>query len=249
MAYDNIFKRLLNREVITPFLEHAMMADKWPDSYNIVVDTSPYYGKGDGYFHPSTHPLMGERQLYLMYHPDTRDKMYREPNRFQSQMIFAMGTALHSVVQTQFQMTGLLTEEDTEVEYVNHEHHVRGRIDFILTMPDGKRIPVEMKTITSWMFQKVEEIKPSWDAQLSLALDNSGFDEGILLLVERGDPFRIKEFPVVRNDELLSDIYRKFDNVREAIALNQPPRFCCAPESKEMKACPARFQCWLKDET
>lgn len=249
MVYENILQRLLMRESLTPYLENAMITDKWPDSYNIKVDTSPYYGHGDGYFHPSSHPMMGARQLYLMFHPDTRDKMHVEPRRFQSQMIFAMGTALHSVVQTQFQMAGLVTsDDDIEFEYVNREHHVRGRIDFIVDHPDGRRIPVEMKTINSWGFSRLEGPKDSWLAQLNLGLDNSGYDEGILLVVERGDPFRIKEIPVTRDDKLLSEIYGKFDYVRECIDLNTPPKPCCALDSNEMKSCPARFQCWMRED-
>lgn len=247
MPFDNILKRLSQKEVITPYLENAIMADNWPDQYMVPVDSSPYYGKGDGYFHPSTHPLMGARQLYYMFHPETRGKLYVEPKRLTSQMIFAMGSALHAVVQTQFQMTGLLEPEDVEVEYVNHDHHVRGRIDFILNHPSRGRTVVEMKTLVSRMFGKLEEIKPEWDAQLSIALDNMGASEGILLVVERGDPFRIREFVVPRNDALLSEIYTKFDYVRECIALNTPPKACCAPDSKEMKDCPARFKCWLSE--
>ncbi len=248
MAYESLFERLAHREMVTPYLENAIMADTWPDQYEIKVDSRPYYGLGDGYFHPSTHTMMGERQLYYMFHPDHREKMVREPKRLASQMIFAMGSAMHAVVQTQFQMANVLEDKDIEVEYINKEHHVRGRLDFIVTAPGGLRIPVELKTINPFLFQKTKEIKPTWDAQLSLALDALGFNEGILLMVTRGDPFLIKEFRVPRNDELLSKIYKKFDYVRECIALNTPPKPCCALGSNEMKGCPARFECWLKED-
>lgn len=159
-----------------------------------------------------------------------------------------MGSALHGVIQTQFQMAGLLAPEDTEYEYVNKEHHVRGRIDFILNHPSGERILCEMKTQNSFAFKKQDAIKPSWDAQMSLAMDSTGFDYGILLVMESGWPYSFKEFRVPRNDKLLSEIYAKFDYVRSCIAMNTPPKYCCVLGSKEMDNCPARYSCWLADE-
>jgi len=244
---DNILQRLASKELILPVFENQMRFDEWPDSYQVKVDSSPYYGAGDGFFHPSTHPLMPARQLYYMFHPDTRDKIVPEANTLQRQMTLSVHSAIHAVIQTQMQMTGLVvSEEDIEVEYVNHEHHVRGRIDFIVDHPTEGRVPVELKGQNPYSFRKQETIKPEWDAQLSLALDNVGADFGILMVLETGWPYQLKEYRVQRNDALLSEIYTKFDLVREAIATNTPPRHCCMPDSPEMKVCPARMVCWLK---
>lgn len=243
--YESILKRLSNKELILPYLERSIVSEKWPESYTVTIDSGAYYGHGDGYFHPSTHPLMGARQLYLMFHPSTRHLMVREPSTLQREMTLSMGSALHGVVQTQMEMAGLVTSDNIEVEYVNTEHHVRGRIDFIVDHPDGRTLPVEMKTRTHFKFNKQTEILPSWDAQLSLALDATGHDEGVLLMVESGWPYSMKEFLVPKNVELLETIYSKFDYVRDCIENNTPPLHCCDFDSVEMKACPARFSCWL----
>lgn len=248
MTYGSILRSLANREVIIPYLENAILSQDWPDSYDITIDSSPYYGHGDGYFHPSTHPLMGERELYYLFHPDYRDRVVRERPSLKREMTLAMGSALHGIIQAQFMMTGLVRHDQVEVEYINREKHVRGRIDFIVSHPDGRTIPVELKTRTSYKFSTQDEILPSWDAQLSMALDATGYDTGILLLLESGFPYGMKEFVVPRNDALLSEIYAKFDRVREAIALNRPPMYCCAKGSPEMTSCPARFCCWLADD-
>lgn len=247
MTYGSILRSLANREVIIPYLENAILSQEWPDKYTITIDSSPYYGHGDGYFHPSTHPLMGERQLYYLFHPDYRDRIVQERPSLKREMTLAMGSALHGIVQTQFVMTGLVRPDQLEVEYINRDKHVRGRIDFIVNHPDGRRLICEMKTQTNYKFSKQEEIKPEWDAQLSLALDAMGEDTGILLLFESGFPYGLKEFTVPRNDALLSEIYAKFDRVREAIALNRPPMYCCAKGSPEMTSCRARFACHLAD--
>ena len=245
-AYRDVFRSLADRELLLPYLRHAVLSNNWPDNYIVEVDSSPYYGSGDGYFHPSTHPLMGARQLYYMFHPDYADKMVWEVRDVQDEMTLAMGSALHAVVQTQFIQSGLLVPEDVEVEYINEQHHVRGRMDFIIHHPIGDKVVTEFKTHNSRAFTFQKEILPEWDAQLFLALDYAGQPYGILLMLESGFPYRMREFKVPRNDALLSEIYAKFDLVRESIALNRPPPHCCAIDSKEMKECPARYECWLK---
>jgi hypothetical protein len=145
--WDNILKRLANKELILPILENQMRSDTWPDRYPIWVDSSPYYGAGDGYFHPSTHPLMHPRQLYYMFHPDHRHLIEHEPFSIQREMTLSMGSALHAVVQTQMIMTGMTSEEHIEVEYINTEHHVRGRTDMVFFHPSEGPLVVELKAL------------------------------------------------------------------------------------------------------
>jgi hypothetical protein len=224
-----------------------MLADNWPKSYTIEVDSSEYYGKGDGYFHPSTHPLMGERELYYRFHPATADQMAWERPSVQREMTLAVRSAMHGVVGTQFKMAGLCRDEDIEHEYINTEHHVRGRIDWLVHLPNGMVIPVEMKGRTHFKYNKQVEPEPSWVAQLNLGMDAVGAQLGVVLMQQDGYPYHMREFPVKRDPLLLGEIYARFDRVRAAIAANEPPRYCCAEGSTQMKSCPARFVCWLAD--
>lgn len=252
-AYDNILKRLAAKELILPILENQMRSDTWPDRYPIWVDSSPYYGAGDGYFHPSTHPLMTPRQLYYMFHPDHRHLIEHEPFSIQREMTLSMGSALHAVVQTQMIMTGMTSEDHIEVEYINTEHHVRGRTDMVFFHPTEGPLIVELKTRTNRKFDETTvEDMPSWQIQTALACDNlskkydTDFTYAVLIMIESGYPFRMKELRIERNDALLRDTYAKFDYVRQAIADNVPPTLCCALDSKEMKSCRARHACWLR---
>ena len=153
-GFDKVLGRLADQDLITPYFEAAVLADNWPDSYTVRIDSSPYYGldeegKPDGYFHPSTHPTLGERELYYRFHPATRDKLAYEPNTTERQMAFAVGSAVHGVVQTQMVMAGLVKPEDIEVEYVNKEHNVRGRIDWLANHPNGTRLLVQRGVLKS----------------------------------------------------------------------------------------------------
>lgn len=249
MSFESLLNSLAHRDLILPYFEAALLSGNWPTSYSVEIDSAPYYGAGDGYFHPSSHPMKGERELYYMMHPDYAGKLVAERPSLQREMAFSMGSALHGIMQTQMQMAGLITSpDDIEVEYVNHEHHVRGRIDWITHHPtNGSRLPVEFKTRTAFKFSSQKEPEPSWVAQLNLALDSQDCDLGILLMMESGFPYRCAEFQVKRDHELLDSIYSKFDRVREAVATSTPPQHCCPPDSDVMKACPARQVCWLKE--
>lgn len=246
---QHLLDSLGSRDLILPYFEANLLADNWPDSYTIRIDSSPYYGAGDGYFHPSSHATKGERLLYYMMHPKYRDKLIQERPSLQREMAFAMGSALHGVLQTHMEMVELVRgPEDIEVEYINTEHHLRGRIDWITHHPNGSVLPVEMKTRTAFKYGSQTEPEPEWVAQLNLGLDSQDIDLGVILMVESGYPYRMREFQVRRDRELLDSIYAKFDRVREAVANNKPPRYCCAPDSQEMKKCPARNVCWLSKE-
>lgn len=244
--YGSILTSLADKELLLPYFRNAMLAQQWPDSYQVTIDSSPYYGHGDNMFHPSSHALMGARELYYRFHPDHRDKLLHEQRSVQSEMTLAMGSALHGIVQTQFQMAGLIKgPEHIEVEYVIAEHNARGRVDFLVHHPDGCVYPVELKTQNSRSFDLQTQIKDTWDAQLSMGLHGTGYSTGILLVLESGYPYRMKEYLVDRNDRLLSQIFAKFDYVRECIAHNTPPEHCCPLDSIQMKACPARYECWM----
>jgi hypothetical protein len=253
-SYRSIFSSLADKDLLLPYLKAAIRSASWPESYTITVDSSPYYGTGDGYFHPSTHAVStafnnaDARYLYYRFHPEHRDHLVFDERDTQAEMTMAMGSALHAVIQTQFQMAGILRPENVEVDYLIKEHHVRGRIDMIVDHPAEGPLVTEFKTINSRSFDSQHTIKPEWDAQLSLALHATGYPYGVLLALESGYPYRFREYRVPRNDELLSSIFARFDHVRESIALNRPPDPCCALGSPQMTKCPARTQCWLSPD-
>lgn len=244
----DVFRSLGDREIVAPYLKNAMLDPKWPAKYTIEVDSSPYYGLGDGYFHPSTHGLMDERRLYYQFHPKHRANLLFDPHDFNTEMTFAQGTALHAVVQTQLQMAKILRPENVEKEFIIVEHHVRGRTDMVVDHPTEGMLPVELKTQNARAFAFQDEIKESWNLQLNMALYGLGYSKGVLLVLEAARPFRTREFIVHRDDELLARTFAKFDYVRECVKNNTPPPHCCSKGSKEMKECPAKYECWLQSE-
>ena len=241
---SNILQRLSRQQLLLPYLEAKMLSDEWPDEYQVTVDSSPYTGYADGWFHPSSHVLADERLLYYTLHPDYKYNLRQETRSMQGMMTLAMGSALHAVVQTKFILAGLITENDVEVKLVDEVHRGRGSMDFRIKHPNGNKYACEMKTMNSYSFAKLTHPKEEWVGQLNCYMDWSGLDQGIILVVESGWPYTFKEFLIQRDESLLRRTYEKWDYVLECIANNTPPQRCCALNSDKMKLCPAAHFCW-----
>jgi hypothetical protein len=249
----SIFKKLADDQIVIPHLERALFSDEWPEFYNIKVDTSAHKGPpaGEiGYFYPSMHCLMDPRRLYYEIHPVHRELLpeFREDFSLSSIMSMTMGTAAHSIVQTQLQMAGkIISEEDVEVRFRNEERRCRGRLDFLMTRANGTKIPVEMKTQNSRAFGFAKEPQLSWECQLQVTMDGLGYDEGVLFVLEMGYPWQMQEFRVKRDEEILDTIYTKWAMVLEAVRADVPPKHCCERGSTEMDKCRAKSVCWLAE--
>lgn len=248
---NKLFRDLADGEIVIPHLERALFSDKWPDSYTIKVDTAEHRLPPLGeirWFYPSTHCLMDPRRLYYEIHPDYWPFLPKDKFTMASIMSMTMGTAAHSIAQTQLQMAGKITsEEDIEVKFVNEERRCRGRLDWLFTRGDGTKIPVELKTQNSRAYGFTKEILPSWECQLQVTMDGLGYEEGVLLVIEMGYPWQMREFRVRRDEEMLKVIYDKWATVLEHVKANIPPRHCCERGSSDMDKCRARSVCWLAE--
>jgi hypothetical protein len=245
-----IYQRLAEEQVVIPHLERALMADEWPESYNIPVEMYPHRPPPPGevgWFYPSTHCLMEDRQLYYEMHPVHRYNLPKKTFPMSATWSLTMGTAAHSIVQTQLTMAGKIVDpkRDIEVRFRNEQRRCRGRLDWIQTMASGRKIPVEMKTQNSRAFGFQKEIADSWECQLQTTMDGLGYDEGVVFLMEMGYPWGMREFRVYRDEALLKAIYAKWERVLEAVYANEPPGHCCEKGSKEMDNCRAKDVCWL----
>lgn len=237
----SILKRLGSKEVLIPHLEQSILAENWPENYTVTIDSSPYYGKmtaegeilpagsGDGYFHPSSHSLACQRDLYVSFHPKLQHLRPKLSKGLAFYMTVNFGTAIHGLLQTQLEMCGLLVPGTVEYEYVCDHHNVRGRIDAVIETPTAGPTALDIKTINSRGFSYLQSHAPkeSWDAQVNIGMDHYGVDRGLILAVEAGYPWGLKEVTIKKNPELLDSIYGKWEKVTEAIKRDTPLDCLC----------------------
>lgn len=246
MMGQTLLDKLANRDLVTPYLDFSMTSDNWPDSYQITVDSSGWSGDGDTYFHPSSHALPKERFLYFL----NRGEVEQERKTINSAMTLSVGTAMHSVLGTQLIMSGLCRPEDIEVPVQDDEHEYRGHIDAIINHPNLKRYVCDIKTTYAGKYDRLKKPQDSWVAQVNLymyAAKKMGLDvcdEAVILCVQIGWPYNMKEFRIKYDPELLEGIFEKWSLVSKAVKENKPPtKKCCAWDSDTMKKCPARDFC------
>lgn len=277
MGLAELLKGLGDEQVVIPHVENGIASDTWPEQYNIPVDTSVYYGSldedgnlietgHDGYFHPSTHPTMSELELYYEFHPEHDVALPKRTFSLAAMWSMTMGTAAHSVIQTQLDMRSLLVrgssewsqvssskpwvrgkhpeKNPVEWEYINSRHNVRGRADGILDLPVHGQMVLEFKTANQRHFKFMDAPFPKWEIQGCLAADAYGLDEIVVVVLEMAYPWNMKEFRVKRRDSIVEPVYEKFDRVREAIQRDIPPRCIHQLDSKEYRQCRASHLCY-----
>lgn len=236
----SLLKRLGSREVLVPHLEQSMLADNWPQQYTVEIDSSPYYGKktqdgeilsvgsGDGYFHPSS-ALACPRELYISFNPRLQHMRPALRKDLAFYMTVNFGTAIHGLMQAQLEMCGLLVPGTVEYEYACDYHNVRGRIDAVIQPPNSGEIVLDIKTMNprGFGFLKAHTPKPEWCAQVNLGMAHYGADEGLILVVEAGYPWNLKEVPIKKDEALLNGLYDKWERVISGIERDIPLDCTC----------------------
>lgn len=243
-----LLERLQNRELLVPYLEQGLANNKWPDKYNIEVDSSPYKGSKDGHFHPSSHVFASEKFLYLALHPKWKHEGVYQRRTLQGSMTLAMGSALHAVVQTQLNMIGMIEEDDIEVPILDEERKIKGHMDFRVHHPNHNLYAVDLKTQNSRGYDMQKTAKDVWLGQLRIYMKILGIDKGIVLVLESGFPYRMKEFHLEQDEDFIKVTYDKWAKVLSMIENDDMPEGPChTPGTVFSDRCPFRhISCGLE---
>lgn len=253
--------------VIKPMVEAYLMAAKFPDVFSVTFRNEGKERRPDGFFHPSTHPTMAERQLYYYLTADP-DDLIPEDIAYENRMAMIMGTAVHSFVQMCLIDAGLLIKPVGTCVACGREHGTRkkecdewgaidrtlgrrGHMDGMLDLPTWGRGHFEFKTInpracfglTDHNLDWFKTKKPDYYAQVQEYLDMTGLQKSIVLFCILGFPWQLVEIEVPYDHEFVVKMKAKYGRVRQAEADQMPPDPCCAPLSKEAKQCFARNVC------
>lgn len=240
--------------VLTSYLEGGQL----PDPFKLKVRG----GKGDvppdDWFHPSTHPLMTDRQLY--YYLTQPELWFKEPFGYQGRVSTLMGSISHEIFETALKDLGYLVppkgiclacglpqpSKCRENGVIDQKTRSRGHVDGILHY-DGRIRHFELKTSNPFSLKGVRNndvelfrIKwPKYYAQAQEYLRMSGLRESVILFFEMSHPWVMREFHVEFDLEFSEKIRHKYLAVREAVTKGVPPMACCSRGSSMAKKCPA----------
>ena len=251
--------------IITPFLlaqlgkgEYDAFTMQVPARKQKKFDSSHV----DGWFHPSTHPMMTERQLY--YYLTEPEKWDPEPFSAEGRMSVTVGTMMHAFVEQMLLDSKALIAPNGETcpacsraigkrKGQCYEHGVadtellsRGHMDGVVN-PELLNAGFEFKSsnprsLDNLVDNDVETFKkryPGYYAQVQEYMRMSGLRNFIVLFMATAYPWTTKEFNIEYDIEFALGTEKKYRSVREHVALGIPPEPCCAPRSKESRSCAA----------
>ncbi len=214
----DIFARKMR---VAPFVQSVMLNRQWPDGGIPLPNPYRHDSHTDNYFHPSVHAMFGEKAIYHTLHPELRKELDRSES-YTRLMTPLMGTMVHTLIQQKLILAGLVEEQDVEISLVNEQRHWRGHVDLVF-----RGDLCDIKTKNSFGFQRLTKPDNSWIYQLNPYMDEMGKDEAVVLVSEMGIPWGFKEFVIPKSNQVLDEIYSKWERVTEALKNNEEPRTCC----------------------
>lgn len=245
--------RDLSQGLLVKSVLHNYLFDaRFPD-FDLAFRNHKMEREPDGWFHPSTHPLMHERVLYqYLASPQTFPV---EKKKYMGTLAVTLGTASHQLVEVSLTDAGIrpprlqkcemcppkakCTEAGVLDEELGERGHMDGVLDFngFPNVPDEKMEPVfEFKTshdnfgrLSKVPDLDVEAFRAKWPdyyAQCQRYLRMSKRRTAIVLMMEMVYPFVMREFHIPYDIGLNAQIDAKYRNVRQAVADGRPP-LCC----------------------
>jgi hypothetical protein len=239
--------------VIKPLLMDYLLAGRYPKRWTVSFSEDSERAP-DGWFHPSSAPSMGDRQLYLyMTEPE---KWEREPVDYVGRMSMFMGSALGDFLRMALEDMGLTIppkgtcvacglqqpQECREHGVIDQDLGARGHMDGILP----KEL-FELKSTSGLNLLKVPEMDqvffagkwPKYYRQVHDYMRMSGYRKCRVLFFAIGNPWELKEYLIEYDEATGAEIEAGYRRVRLAQVQEQMPEPCCAPGSATARACPA----------
>lgn len=213
---------------ISLYLERREFPPKWSiDVLNIKDD--------DGHYHPSSHPFLDPRMLYydrLGARQGTRF-FPAQPISASLQMTFACGHLWHGYLGSVLVDMGFVAPENVErhtVKSISNESDClvtgSGTIDLLdVEIPGHGTWLVDMKTVNKREFEAgiMEFTLKKWQAQVNCYGDWAGREKMMVLAIEKDSPHRMLEVQIMRDENLLSDIYDRWIYTEHHIQEGSPP--------------------------
>lgn len=257
------FRKLLagaaKGEVIVPLLRTALFDPDFAD-FNIQVRGFTRRPP-DGWFHPSTHPMLNERALYhYLVNPESMIDDIRDPH---SVMAVTQGSFWHDFVQHVLLGIGVLQRNPTPSPGMNeaewfwkHEAtksrgHSDGLTDPKITF--GYEEIFEFKSMSQMRMRHIpkgepddpqvlrafRKMVPEYHAQGQeyMRLSNRRRWRCVLMAIEY--PYPMREITMEYDPFFAGNIAMKYERVLSAAEAGQPPMVCCGSP----KTCMASAVC------
>lgn len=233
--------------IVKPLLSAYLIGQQQPEF--TVTFAKRKERKPDGWFHPSTHPLWTERQLY--YYVTEGDRLISDPFSEVGMMSITIGTVLHSFLQAIMVDLGIMEPDSVEAIVKDEATRAKGAVDGFITM-DGVDAVWDLKTTNPHALSGLEDLDldqfamkyPRYYAQQQEYMRLSGKPLSIVTMITTASPWRQCEFHIPYNPQWGKDMAEKYQRVIACVEAGTPPaEECCLPGMPLSKKCQARVPC------
>lgn len=259
--------------VLKPRLEAYLHGANFPDVFTVTFHKAGKVRKPDGFFHPSTHPRWTARQLYyyltapgrveeeqLDYESRMAVTMGTAVHGFVEMCIRDMGAMipLTGTCVACKRPHGTKKGQCDEFGAMDEGLGSRGHMDGVLSIALAGTywVPgvggLEFKTTNPKAAgarlkdNDLEGFKATWPDyydQVQNYMEITGLRQFLVIVAVLGFPWKMIEFQIPYDPGHAFGIRRKYQEARDHEKMGTPPDPCCAPRSKESRACPVRSAC------
>lgn len=240
LVFRDTLRQISKGDILAPAAK-AYLTDPNFKGFTIKVDgieRRPW----DGLFHPSEHPLLPERVLYLYLVQPLL--LIPEPVDPMSVLSMTAGSIWHSIMGHVLRDELKLVQQ-LEVKVSCDATGAVGSLDGVIVAPEGYYEIYELKTMKDLRLAKVNSVEdyirmyPGYYLQAIEYMRMSGYRRERVLLMALTYPFEMREFVIEFDQAISNEVRDKYLRVRQAVAdKKMPPCDGCKGND-----CPARAVC------
>ena len=252
--------------IVKPILHNYLFDAAFP-AFTMDFPKQEMARAPDGWFHPSTHPLWTDRQLY--YYLTRPGGMQAERLEYMSTLSVTVGKAMHGFIEMCLTDAGLRPLDlqrctmcppeahCDEAGVMDEESRSRGHMDGVLSLTHlhhdfAEDFPVfEFKTTNIMKLSKIKDLDlatyrklwPEYYAQIQEYMRMSGKRMAVVLFMSMGYPWEMREFHVPFDRAFATGIRDKYLSVIDLAEHAEKTNYtrCCG----KPKSCPAKAVCTI----
>lgn len=208
-----------------PHIEAYQARGKFPETWDVQIRN---HKERDSHFHPSSHCFTPPHDLWLamqgrLISPKISPALRRT---------FDCGHMWHGYLQEMLIEMGLVTRPNVERHLICI---VEGRYGQAVGSGTADLVDVEIPGHGQWLVDIKTMSKPEfeagasqftfqkWEAQVSCYMDWLGTEKAMVLAVCKDSPHQMREYQIVKNKLLLSQIYDRWSYVADCVRNDREP--------------------------
>jgi hypothetical protein len=211
--------------ILVPHIEAYQARGKFPETWDIEIRN---YKESDKHFHPSSHCFAYPRDIWLAM----QDRLIYPKVTPALRRTFDCGHMWHGYLQAMLVEMGFVHPDNVERKLqhkiVTHRGECigSGTADLVdVEIPGHGKWLVDIKTMSKPEFEAgaSEYTFKKWDAQVSCYMDWLGVSKAMVLAICKDSPHQMREYQIVKNVQLLNEIYDRWTYVAEHVRTGVDP--------------------------